>query len=70
MPDTNYETSRAKFANLLQTWRAEMGLTRPAAAEALGVPHNTLEGWFAGRTCGHEKSFRKLMNYMAKEKRR
>ncbi len=40
---------KAMNADDLKTWRASLGLTQKAAAEALGISRRTLEGWEAGR---------------------
>lgn len=39
----------------LKAWRSRLGLTQASAAEALGVPKRTLEGWEAGRDMNHPK---------------
>lgn len=38
-----------------------MGLTREGAAQALGVPKSTFDGWCAGRPPALEQTVRKLM---------
>ena len=50
------------FAADLRAWIKRMGYTRARAAEALGVPKSTLDGWCAGRPCVLEGAIRKLMD--------
>lgn len=63
-----YTNGERPFADELQAWRAELGLTRPDAAKELCVSAQTFEGWLAGRPCGQEAMTRKLMNLILQSK--
>jgi DNA-binding transcriptional regulator YiaG len=43
------QKSKDSFAQLLKAWRARMELTQADAAERLGVPLRTLQGWEIAR---------------------
>ena len=49
------------FAADLKAWTKRMGYTRAQAAEALGAPFTTFEGWCAGRQPAMEGMARRLM---------
>lgn len=41
--------SKVQFAKLLKAWRIRLELTQADAAERLGVPLRTLQGWEIAR---------------------
>jgi DNA-binding transcriptional regulator YiaG len=43
------QKSKDQFAKLLRAWRSRLELTQADAAERLGVPLRTLQGWEVAR---------------------
>lgn len=63
------ESDPRPFAEVLRDWAAARngGQTygsRAKAAEALRVNQRAIDGWLSGRPCGHEASFRLLMDLL------
>lgn len=54
----------------LKSWRAALDLTQAGAAEALGVPKRTYEGWEAGRTPTEHPSLLTLACEAVKRRRK
>lgn len=54
----------------LKSWRAALGLTQAGAAEALGVPKRTYEGWEAGRQLSKHPSLLALACETVKRRRK
>ena len=52
----------------LRRWRATMGFTQRAAANALGVGFETLSGWERGRACQMPTMLRLAMRCIAVER--
>ena len=61
----NWENDGRALKDSLQAWRAQLKFTRQKAADKLGVPLNTLNGWIVGRPCRHELMVRRLMTCIA-----
>lgn len=56
----------APFAEVLRAWMQDKGHTRPAAAAALGIQVQTLDGWLYakdGRECPYPEAFKKIMRH-------
>lgn len=49
------------FSDHLKSWHHRKGWGRQKAANMLGVPVSTYNGWCSGRPCQTETTIRKLM---------
>jgi DNA-binding transcriptional regulator YiaG len=58
--------SKQEFAAALKAWRARKGFSQSQAAEALGVPIDTLQNWEIARTKPQGFAEAALLKIMAK----
>lgn len=62
----------APFPEVLRAWMKARGMTRPKAADVLGIEVQTLDRWLyvkGGRECPYPESFKRLMQLIVGEVR-
>ena len=58
---TDWQSDPRPLAACLAAMRHARGWTRNELAAQLCTPRSTLDGWLAGRVCGHEAMVRLVM---------